>query len=52
MKLYAVHGFSLVSNGGELGVLGGANGVKALGQVAELVTVRHPHSHGVLEALK
>jgi hypothetical protein len=52
MELYTVHGISLVSNGGELGVLGSANGVKALGQVAEFVTMRHPHSHGVLEALK
>jgi hypothetical protein len=52
VELNAVDGVALVSDGSELGVLGGSNGVEALGQVAELVTVGHPHSHSILQTLE
>lgn len=52
MELNAVNGLGLVSNGGELRVLSFTNGVEALGQVAKLVTVGHPHGHGILETLE
>lgn len=52
VELNAVNGVSLVGDGSVLRVLGHANGVEALGQVAELVTVRHPNSHGILQTLE
>lgn len=52
MELNAIDGLALVSNCGVLGVLGGADSVEALGQVAELVTVGHPHGHGILKTLE
>ena len=52
MELDAVDRFGLVGNGSVLRVLGRANGVETLGKVAELVTVRHPDGHGILETLE
>lgn len=49
VELETVDGLGLVRNGGILGVVGNSDRVEALGQGAELVTVRHPHAHGVLE---
>jgi len=52
VELNAIDGLALVGDGGEFGVLGGTNSVEALGQAAELVTVRHPHGHGILQTLE
>ena len=52
MELNAVNGLGLVSNGSELGVLSFTNGVETLGEVAELITVGHPHGHGILETVE
>lgn len=52
VELNAVDGLGLVGNGGVLGVLGGTDSVEALGQIAELVTVGHPHGHSILKTLE
>lgn len=52
VELDAVDGLSLVCDSGVLRVLSCADGVETFGKVAELVTVRHPHGHGILETLE
>jgi hypothetical protein len=52
VELNAVHGLRLVGNCGEFRVLGLANCVEALGQVAELIAVTHPNGHSILKALE
>lgn len=52
VELDSVDRLSVVGNGGVLRVLGGGNGVETLGQLAQLVTVRHPDLHAALDALE
>lgn len=52
MELNPINRIRLVSNSREFGVPCGADGVEALRQVTEFVTVRHPNSHIALNVLK
>lgn len=52
MELNAVNRISLVCNSRVLGVLGSANRVETLWQIAKLITVRHPHGHSILKPIK
>lgn len=52
VKLDAIDRIRLVRNGRVLRVLRSTDSVKALGQVAELVTVRHPNGHIALDILE
>lgn len=52
MELDTVDRLGVVSDGCKLGVPGSRNGVETLGQLGELVTVRHPHLHAALQALE
>lgn len=50
VELDTVDGLGLVGNTSVRGVGGGGNGVEALGQLGELVTVAHPDQHVILDA--
>lgn len=52
VELNAVHGLRFVGDSGVFRVLGLADSVESLGQVAELITVGHPYGHGILKALE
>lgn len=52
VELNAIDRLTLVSDGSELRVLGCADSVESLWQIAKLVTVRHPHGHRILKALE
>lgn len=52
MKLDAVNRLGIMRNGRILGVPRRRNRVETLWQLGQLITVRHPHLHGALEALE
>ena len=52
MELQAPHPLVQVLHGDELGVLGSRHVPEALGQLVQLVPVRHPHGEGVRQALE
>lgn len=52
VELNAIDRLGIMRNGRILGVPCRCNRVEALGQLGQLITVRHPNLHGALEALE
>lgn len=52
MELNAINRLAVVRNSSILRVARSRNGVEALGQLGQLVAVRHPHLDGALDALE